>query len=248
MNVSSPLSPPTAEMLLAAARSEPVQRLTRIEVSGKSFFIKRPETHASMRWRVQKGDPARAFARELSLIRAFAARGAPVPDILAEDTHLVILADHGPNLAELLRSGRADKAVLREAGTALARLHSLGLTHGRPSLRDLCWDGDRVTFLDLEAGAKLHATQRDQARDLYLLLHSVFVLERPETQTPRAVLEGYRSAAPLPLWNAARQLARQLWWVEILAAPGKWLHRLRGSTEGCEFAAVGATRALILSA
>jgi tRNA A-37 threonylcarbamoyl transferase component Bud32 len=248
MNLSSPLPPPSAEALLAAARSVPDQRLARIELSGKAFFVKRPESHSSVRWRLQKGDPKRAFAREVGLIRAFAAKGAAVPDILAEEAECVILADHGPNLADLLGSGRADVALLHAAGVELARLHGLGLTHGRPSLRDICWDGARLTFLDLEAGAKLTATPRDQARDLYLLLHSAFVQDQPGMDAAPIVLAGYRSAAPLPQWQAARRLARQLWWLEMLAAPGKWLRQWRGKTQGCEFAAVGATRALILSA
>ncbi len=248
MNLSSPLPSPSAEALLAAARSVPGQRLARIELSGKSYFVKRPEAHASLRWRLQKGEPKRAFAREVALIRAFAAKGAAVPAILAEEAGCVILADHGPNLADLLGGGRADAELLQAAGAALAQLHALGLTHGRPSLRDICWDGTRLTFLDLEAGARLDAAPRDQARDLYLLLHSAFVQERPSKQTARIILKGYRSAAPLAPWQAAQRLARQLWWLEILAAPGKWLRKWRGKTRGCEFAAVGATRALILSA
>ena len=233
-----------AERLLHMAHSLPPRRLTRIEHDGRAYYVKTPERHASLRWRVQKGDPESAFAREISLLIEFRQRGAAVPRIVAQDAGYLVLADHGIPLQSMIYQQTADHALMRQTGKALAELHALGLAHGRPSLRDICWDGAELTFLDLEAGARVQASPRDQARDLFLLLHSVFLTGGSDTALAAPVLDAYRSHGDAAVWHATQARARGLWWLELLTRPGAWLHHWRGKTR-CEFAAIRAARALI---
>ena len=62
-------------VLNAARQSGP--RVQRFETDGQIYWIKRPEV-LSWRMRLQKGDPARAFAAEIATHRDYAARGLPV--------------------------------------------------------------------------------------------------------------------------------------------------------------------------
>ncbi|WP_337382989.1 hypothetical protein [Acidaminococcus timonensis] len=66
------------------------------------------------------------------------------------------------------------KAFAR-TGEALARLHQMGLHHGRPALRDIAYDKeeDRITFLDWE-NEKRFVTADPRAIDLILFVHSCF--------------------------------------------------------------------------
>lgn len=236
-----------AKSLLRKVQTLPPRRLTQIQYQDKSYFVKMPEQHASLRWRVQKGDPKAAFQREVELLHGFSAKGAPVPQIVAEDDGCIVLADHGKPLQRLIYQGQADVALMQASGKALADLHALGLAHGRPSLRDICWNGEGLTFLDLEAGATLQAKPHDQARDLFLLLHSVFLTDGATSPLAAPVLDGYRAAGSAAVWQATQRRARGLWWLEGLTRPGAWLHQWRGKTR-CEFAAIRAARALIARA
>ncbi|MGY6548353.1 MAG: lipopolysaccharide kinase InaA family protein [Roseinatronobacter sp.] len=239
---------PLAGRLLQEAAALPPARLSTLTVEGQRYFVKTPETHHTWLRRLMKGDPKAAFRRELELLCGFRARGAPVARVLAADDRHAVLADHGTPLSHLLHKAKADDALLRAVGGALAGLHARDLAHGRPSLRDICWDGRRITFLDLEAGARLQARARDKARDLFVLLHSACTTSNGATTASALLLEGYRaSAGSAPVLQAAKRHARRLWWADLLARPGVWLHDRRGK-QTSEFRAVAPTRALILAA
>lgn len=233
-----------SQSLLLMARGLPPRRLTRIEFRGKPYFVKKPEQHASLRWRMQKGNPDTAFAREMGLLHDFAAKGAAVPQIVAAQSDCMIMADHGTPMQRFIIQGQADAELMQRTGKALAELHALGLAHGRPSLRDICWNGKELTFLDLEAGATVQATPRDQARDLFLLLHSVFLTDGAASSLAAPLLDAYRAQGDAAVWAATQSRARGLWWLELLTRPGAWLHHWRGKKR-CEFAAIRAARALI---
>ncbi len=234
-----------SDRLLKAARALPVQRVSKLCVDGRNYYVKMAETHANWRWRLQKGDPLKAFEREKSLLTAFLARGAAVPKVLTQDEKRIVLADHGRPLHRFLIEGEAAQQGLHSAGQTLAELHRKGLAHGRPSLRDLCWDGARVTFLDLEAGAKLDANTHDKARDLLLLLHSALVFETDTQRAAEVILQAYRSQGEAQVWQKARELARKLGWLEALAAPVIWWHVIRDKKRS-EFRALRKLRNLVL--
>lgn len=230
--------------LLRHAADLPPGRVARLEIADQSYFVKSVEVRTKLRQRITKGDPAKAFAREVALLRAFAARGAPVPRIIAANATHLVLADHGTPVEKAIRKGHVSDALLRQIGTSLAALHKLGLAHGRPLLRDICYDGTTVTFLDLEAGAKLDARPYDQARDLIALIYSMVLATNSDMRMTQVLIDGYRSEGDPAVWDAVRKRSRNLWWLELLALPGVWLHRFRRKKRS-EMAAVSATRALI---
>ncbi|TVP72032.1 MAG: hypothetical protein EA339_08480 [Rhodobacteraceae bacterium] len=237
-------APMTEDELLKRAADLPPGRVGQLQIADRSYFVKTVETHQKLRLHITKGDPVKALAREVELLRAFAARGAPVARLVAANATHMVLADHGKPVEKLIRHGQVDDALLRQIGAALADLHSRDLAHGRPMLRDICYDGASITFLDLEAGASLNATDRDKARDVLILIYSIMVTTNANQHMARMVIEGYRNAGTDSVWRATRRRSRGLWWLQLLAMPGVWAHRKRGKTRS-EMAAVAATRALI---
>ncbi|PZX47357.1 tRNA A-37 threonylcarbamoyl transferase component Bud32 [Roseinatronobacter thiooxidans] len=240
------LPPPSARRLLDVAHAKANHRLYGFELDGKKYFVKRLEQHRTRRARLMKGDPARALAREIALLEAFSQRGAPVPQIVAQDDTCFIMTDCGPPIHRTAVTSNAPEVIWRAVGTALANLHALGLVHGRPAMRDICWDGQKITFLDLEAGAKLKASQQDMTRDVIVLLHSIL---REGNQHPQAATffqDAYRQNDTLGVWDACLIRARRLWWVEWVIAPVVLWHRWNGVARS-EFAAVRPTRQFLLS-
>lgn len=237
--------PASADELLNAAGQLSTGRIKRLTHKGTRYIVKSVEHHASLLDRVQKGDPDKAFARELALLTDFAAKGAPVPHVAASDATRIVMTHSGETLSTMVTQGSITAHILTQAGRALARLHALGLAHGRPAIRDLCWDGAQITFIDLEAGAKLRATPRDQARDVILLLNSVFAMAPEHHHIAPHIWAGYQAGDSLGVCARTRALARRLWWVEALAWPASQLHRIKGKIRS-EFRAVARTRAFLL--
>jgi len=238
--------PPLPRRLLDAAHAQANHRLYGFELDGKKYFVKRLEQHRTWRARLMKGDPARAMAREIALLKAFSHRGAPVPQIVAQDDTCFIMNDCGPPINHPAVANAAPEVIWRAVGTALAKLHALGLVHGRPAMRDMCWDGQKITFLDLEAGAKVKASTQDMTRDVIVLVHSIL---REGTQHPQAAAlfqAAYQESDTLGVWDACLIRARRLWWVEWVIAPVVLWHRWNRVARS-EFAAVRPTRKFLLS-
>lgn len=214
-------------------------------VGGRVFYVKMAEEHRGIRWRLQKGNPQTAFARETALLQAFAARGAPVPDILAQDEQRIVLGDHGMPVHQIIADTLDCINVLQATGKALANLHAFGLAHGRPSLRDLCWDGTKITFLDLEAGASLSAQPKQKARDLFLLLHSAMTWCPTSSEPVATIAQAYHEHGEIEVQQHLSWLARRFFWLDLLASPVIWRDVRRGKKRS-EFLAFRRTRQLIL--
>lgn len=202
---------PDPARLLQAARAQASARINSFVLDGQVFWAKRPE-NLPARMRLQKGDSQGSFGREVALLRAFAARGAPVPSVLAEEPDLIVLPDMGVPLSRLVKQAEPAVAMMlvRKAALGLVVLHRNGLAHGRPSLRDLCWNGAQVTFLDLEAGARLDAGEWRQARDVALLLHSITRLAVDKNAMVQAARAAYSAEGNPRILQKVRRLARFL--------------------------------------
>lgn len=217
----SPLSFASLDGLIAHAARRDVPRIEPVRLAGHRYWIKRPEV-LSLRWRLQKGDPARSFARERRIHHDLLARGAPVPPILAEAEGYMVLPDSGPTLEALMRGAAPCGERLRAfeaAGAALAGMHGAGLVHGRPLPRDLCWNGERITFLDFEGGARAgRASMGRKALDLVLALHGIYALSPRPVPEADAFCNGYRGADD-GLWRDARRRVRRWRWIDTLTRP-----------------------------
>lgn len=217
---------PGATALLAQAHALPAARIGQFMVEGQRYWVKRPEI-LPWRLRLQKGNAQRVFHRETTRLKEFAALGAPVARIVAEDETLIVLQDMGEALSGRLHrlAPAAQHDLICQVARALAALHDMGLSHGRPRLRDICWDEERISFLDLEAGARQRAARWRQALDLIILLHSLFQSYHDLASLAPVARDAYGAADNRQVLPLAQRLARHARILQPLLWP--FLHRDR---------------------
>ena len=222
MHPSSAAGPDDAlvQALRARAHAPGTGRITAMEHRGKRYWIKRVE-RLSLRWRLQKGNPAARFFNERETLRALSARGAPVPTVVAEGREWFAMPDCGASLeAILLTPGHpARPGAFGKAGAALAQFHALGIRHGRPQPRDLCWDGDKIRFIDFERGRIRPACRGARALDIVQLVHALYALDLRDSPEVDAFCAAYRRHDPDALWQQAEKLCRRLRWIDALTRP-----------------------------
>ncbi|WP_374398178.1 serine/threonine protein phosphatase [Tabrizicola sp.] len=214
------MSDPDLDRALTEALAEPPQRVRAVVLpDGRRFWLKRVE-RLSGRLRLQKGDPGKAFAVEREGLRMLAAAGLPVAEVVAEGPGWMLMPDAGPVLSQIVAdAGRNEAEKLRacaEAGRALARLHGAGVAHGRPAVRDVCWDGQVARFIDLERFRRASRAGFWQAADVVMFAQTAFTSWPEDARWLEAALGAYAVSAPEGAVVAVRRLAWGL-------APVGWL-------------------------
>jgi tRNA A-37 threonylcarbamoyl transferase component Bud32 len=240
------MADPLLDEQLQAALAETPARVRRVDLAdGRRFWLKRVERLTGM-MRVQKGDPKRAFAAEREGLHALADAGLPVADIAAEGPDWVLMPDAGPVLPEVVADPARDEAeklaAFAQAGRALGLLHWAGLVHGRPAVRDICWDGAEARFIDLERFRQGTRGGFWQAADVVMFAQTAFTLWPKDMRWLDAALDAYGVNAPEGAMNRVRRLAMRL-------APLGWLAAglARLKPESRELRAVGLTLARLQS-
>jgi len=205
----------------------PALRVQPVDWGGARYWLKRPEAPRSLRWRLQKGDPVRAFHAERAGIRHLARLGAPVPQLVASGADFLLIADAGPTLEAVLGDPATPRDTARTAavaaGRALGRLHAGGLAHGRPYLRDICWDGAQIRMIDFETFSSRTSAAR-QGRDAVLFLASLLSVPGGRAVFGAAV-RAWRAEAP---GSADRAAARWVAGLRVVAPLARALARVRG--------------------
>jgi tRNA A-37 threonylcarbamoyl transferase component Bud32 len=233
---------PLLEARLKDVLADPIRRVRRIDLpDGRRFWLKRIERLAGV-MRLQKGDPARAFAVEREGLRVLAEAGLPVTEVTLEGPDWVLTPDAGPILpavvADPARSTDEKLLAFRRAGEALGRLHWAALVHGRPAVRDICWDGSEARLIDLERFRRGARGGFWQAADIVMFAQTAFALWPDDPRWLDATLAAYAVAAPPENLERIARLARSL-------APLGWLtsglSRLKPQSR--ELRAVGLTLA-----
>ena len=211
---------PYTRLLERAART--TGRIERLEHQGQFVWVKREEK-LSLRMRLQKGPGASAFERERAALHRLEDLGAATPPILAEGPDFFVTPDSGVSLEIMVRKDiGADgerRAAFTEAARALAALHTNGLSHGHPRLKDICWKDGRITFIDFERFSDRLNNPADHARDVATFVFSAIAeagRPTPELDLARAA---YRSADPDGIWEGARDLVRRLRFLDWLTRP-----------------------------
>ncbi|MDO9524125.1 MAG: hypothetical protein Q7J57_01080 [Gemmobacter sp.] len=208
-----------ARALEHALDAEP-RRVQAVKVSGQVVWVKQAE-QLSLRWRLQKGDTRRAFEADRAGLHVLGEAGLPVPPILAEGPDFFVVPDVGKTLAALLldpqEAGPARMAAFVAAGQALANLHKARVCHGRPSIRDICWDGTTARMIDFERFVPGPRAMRDMALDVIVFHYSILTYGRGETSELAAAAAAYRAAAPEGVWQAARARVARLRWLAPVA-------------------------------
>ncbi len=205
-------------------------RIQRVALDGQVFWIKRPE-NLGLRMRLQKGDPVAAFAQEVAAHHRFVELGLPVPEIVADGHSYLITRDAGPTLTHIFGTGLGQEfhKALFAAAQALAGCHAAGISHGRPSLKDICWKDGRITFLDFERAASKRNGDGGQAMDLLILLFSTSVVTAGDHAAMASVRDGYRAAGGDRIWTVAQKRLRRLAILRYLLLPVSWI--LKGNKE-----------------
>ena len=234
------LPDPDLQAHVQAALAEPFRRVRLVELpDGRRFWLKRVE-RLSGRMRLQKGDPARAFAAEREGLRALAGAGLPVAGVLLEGPGWMLMPDAGPVLPEVVADPSRDEAgklaALARAGRALGLLHWAGMVHGRPAVRDICWDGQEARFIDLERFRPARRGGLWQAADVVMFTQTAFTRWPEDTRWPEAALASYAENSPP---GAMARVARLAGWLAPLGRLAVLLAQLK--PESRELRAVGLT-------
>ncbi|WP_099827173.1 phosphotransferase [Oceaniglobus indicus] len=227
---------------IATALAGNPARVQRLEIAGQTIWIKRRESLSPLR-RLQKGNAARAFEAERHALHHLAALDLPVPRILDEGPDHIALADSGTALDRILLDGIGSDAarltIFAAAGRALADLHRHGISHGRPALKDICWDGTRITFLDFERYAEHRNTPKGHAMDVVMFVFNGFATGRGTTPEMARAIEAYRAHDPGGLWTLAQAWCARMGWIDTLTRP----LQARPGTKAREFKAIPLTLA-----
>ena len=178
---------------------------------------------------VATGGPE-ALKAEASRLRKLAALGVSVPQIVAEGEDWIMLNDIGSPLTGWIRDpevSREDKrTIVKQASEQLALLHSQGLWHGRPALRDMAYDGQSFGFLDFEEDPGCILTPAQcMMRDALLYFHSLHRYLADDRAMILEAIESYRKLAPDSTWSNTLSFAKQVWLIYGLLA---LLHRYLG--------------------
>lgn len=185
---------------------------------------------------VRQTEGARLLAWEVQRLRALAAAGERVPEVVAYDEHELQTRDLGPTFDHVLSGISDPREQLRlmcAASADLAGFHARGHWHGGSQIRNLIWDGERFGRIDFEE--PLHPAlplATVQAYDLLqLLLSMVRWLQALGDDALVQVLHHYAQAQPAQADVLREQLRAWLPRLQGLRRLLGWRPRWRRSRE-----------------
>jgi len=196
-------------------------RVLKFEYSGRFYWLKQKERLTGA-MRIIKPCPTKALKLEIETLIDLADQGAPVPALICSSSHYLVLTDVGKTLKDWLLdphiSQETKQTILNDSADALAQLHSMGLSHGRPALRDISWKAGKVSFIDFEATQINKPLVEQQRRDLLVFIHSLYRYIGPKQELILPVISTYCESGGEDIWLATKK------WL----APWQWLyHGLR---------------------
>ena len=191
-------------------------RVFSVDYQGRRIFVKRAERVRHKAWlrfsralcvrlgvsMLQPGaDPngAKAVRFEAGRMRRLKKRGLPVPVVCASGADWLAMENAGIKLIKVFRnteiSRQEKEELIRRAAELLVALHAQGIHHGRPALKDMVYDGERIVLLDFEDGILLRTSRRQRLwRDLLLFLQSV--VKETDPELAEVALAAYRAKHP----------------------------------------------------
>jgi tRNA A-37 threonylcarbamoyl transferase component Bud32 len=204
-------------------------RRHQFQHNGELFWFKQVET-LSLKQGLLKANPCDAFRREQDALNRLnkAKAKLPVAQIVAQGLGWFVTRHCGQIIRHLYRgqAGTLEErlAMFKDIGQKLAELHIHGFSHGRPDLKDICWDNQQATFIDFEAFYDRRNCVAGHARDVVLFVF--FALADCGQYTPeidqalrayRAHLEQSRAGH---IWQATqRYFIFRVYWLCLLSLP-----------------------------
>jgi len=200
--------------------AEGTLRSERMVHGDRVLWVKRPEKLSGrMRW--QKGDPGRSFRDEKAGYLRLLENRAPVTALVAIGDDFYAMEDSGASLREHLWSPpeNPDIAVIvDDAASALGRLHALGLVHGRPAMKDICWKDGQVTFIDFERTLRAAPGIKGQTQDVIIFFFSLFS-DGAARNLAEGAREAYIAESGHEVYDHARRLMRRFRWLQAAMSP-----------------------------
>lgn len=229
-DASTSVPEPDPAVVAAIGRAGPRVELITGAAGGR-FWLKRVEV-LDPKMRLQKGDPRRAFDAERQGLKLLGGLGLPVVPLLAEGADWFVTADCGPTVDSVVTDPQTTKAevlvVMAAVGQALARLHRAGYAHGRPVMRDICWNGVEARFIDLERFSPGKPGYWARPLDVAMLVQSWFTafpgptFPGPTDGIDRAVAQ-WSAGVDTGLPRRLVALGWVLGWLGPLTAPVRWI-------------------------
>lgn len=195
------------------ASHTPRPRIERVEIDGQAGWLKRPE-QLSRRMRLQKGESRAAFEAEKSAYKRLGNLGLPVPKLLEDGDDHFVTADSGTILVNILRhnvaSDKSFQKAIAVAAEMLARFHELGYSHGRPALKDICWDGQNITFIDLERISPSRDNLKGHGLDVLVFFFSMIAETGGVGDEAITAKNIYKANDTKGVWQEAQRQTRKL--------------------------------------
>ncbi len=196
----------------AAIAEKPDQRVLSLFYQQQTYFIKR--RRGNHRNAFAKSSVDAAFWCEIVKISTVNQYFPLAPEIVLLADDYFVMKAVGKTLQGVAKEAPwADcrEKAFAKAGMALAQLHTYGLHHGRPALRDIAYDKavDKITFLDWE-NEKRFIKADPRVLDLILFIHSCFREEWKNSRLLDLAVQRYREYdAGREIFRQARQLIQQ---------------------------------------
>ncbi len=207
------------------------KRIQKFRFQERNYWLKQLEKRQGKLWFIKTRSAADSLKREIKALLTLQGKDIPVSPVVLYSATYMVLEDTGEPLNQyLLQETLSDKErlfVLTQAAQALAHLHTQGLCHGRPALRDITWDGEKIHFIDLENFPHKKITHKQCMYDLLIFIHALY-RGRVSTLLSNTLIEkvilAYRQAGGEAIWQSARNLCRRHRWLYSLL----WFARHRG--------------------
>lgn len=184
------------------------KRVVRFDYQGQIYWLKQAEKLTGA-MRFLKSDPKRSIQVEIDTLKKLALEGAQVPKLMCFGDNFLVVADVGKTLNEWMANVDIEsdtrQQILIDSGVALAKLHTLGLAHGRPALRDISWQDGKVSFIDFEANQHNKNITYQQRRDILVYIHSLYRYLGPKHEFIEATIMAYRHAGGDHVWQEAKE-------------------------------------------
>ncbi len=201
------------------------ERISAFEHDGQKYWLKQTEKTCGV-MRLLKGDAHRALRREICELCKLERRHARVPKMAFKQKsnkhqQFFVIEDSGLTLKDWLSKSDISQLrltkILNDSADALAELHEMKLTHGRPALRDICWKSGQITFIDFESKTQHLNLEKRQIRDLLLYIHSLYRYLGPQNELIEEVIRHYRNAGGEWIWQQSKRYLNKWQWLYYIA-------------------------------
>jgi len=232
------------ELIESKRLDNEAKRTFSLEYKGDKIWVKQSESAETNIWHKLSGmiaslihsplfiptvatDGKSSLEGEAKRIEYYALQGVHVPHVIAKSDQWLALSDAGIPLNVFARDPKIDvdsklKAILQSVHT-IVQLHQQNLWHGRPALRDLAYDGEKVTLIDFEEDPGIILNPHEcMVRDLFLFVHSLHYYLKDVPQILQEALEEIKRSERQDIWEKTVDLSKRMrliYWVLNIIEP-----------------------------